>query len=127
MILHCCGCNEFVEPRLTDGGEIYPHRKDLSKLPFWKCDKCQNFVGCHHKTDKPTTPLGCIPTKEIREARKHIHALIDPMWKSKLIKRGALYAKLSEAIGCTYHTAEIKSIEDARRVYSAGLEIRKEL
>ena len=42
----CCGCGgEKVQARLTHGSEIYPHRKDLYSLPFWKCDACGNFVG----------------------------------------------------------------------------------
>ena len=68
-----------VEVRLTNGAEIYPHRKDLSELPFWKCDTCGNFVGCHHKTGDPTKPLGVIPTSEIKRARQHIHRILDPI------------------------------------------------
>ncbi|NTG07102.1 hypothetical protein [Rhizobium rhizogenes] len=56
--LFCCGCQAEVSARLTDGKEIYPHRRDLHDLPFWKCDACKNFVGCHHKTANHTKPLG---------------------------------------------------------------------
>jgi len=119
MLIHCCGCDEKIEARLTDGCEIYPHRTDLSSLPFWKCDTCGNFVGCHHKTDKPTRPLGCIPTPEIREARKHIHAKLDPIWQSGKISRNQFYKKLSEMLGWKYHTANIRSVEEAREVYKA--------
>lgn len=77
--IYCCGCEKKVPARLTDGAEIYPHRHDLSGLPFWKCDTCGNFVGCHHKTKNRTRPLGCIPTPEIKEARKRIHSLLDPL------------------------------------------------
>ena len=117
MIIYCCGCSKLVEPRLTDGEEIYPHRRDLFSLPFWKCDTCNNFVGCHHKTKDRTRPLGCIPTKEIKEARIHIHAILDPIWKSGKIQRKHLYARLSEKLGYQYHTAELRSIEQARKVY----------
>ncbi len=64
MLIYCCGCNEKIKARLTNGEEIYPHRTDLYLLPFWKCDSCGNFVGCHHKTDNPTKPLGCIPSHQ---------------------------------------------------------------
>lgn len=117
MLIRCCGCGEKVEARLTDGGEIYPHRQDLASLPFWKCDDCGNFVGCHHKTKDRTRPLGCIPTPEIRNARKHIHSLLDPIWKSGKIKRKDLYAKISEQLGWKYHTANVRSVEEAREVY----------
>ena len=87
MTLYCCGCSTDVNARLTDGREIYPHRPDLYSLPFWRCDNCKNYVGCHHKSKNRTHPLGCIPTPEIKEARKKIHAIIDPMWKSGAMTR----------------------------------------
>jgi len=79
MKIFCCACKSDVNARLTNGSEIYPHRSDLSSIPFWKCDDCGNFVGCHHKTSKPTQPLGHIPTPEIRKARQHIHMILDPL------------------------------------------------
>jgi len=115
--IYCCSCGKDVYARLTDGKEIYPHRVDLFKLPFWKCDDCGNYVGCHHKTSKPTQPLGCIPTKEIKEARIHIHELLDPIWKSGKISRAKLYKKISSEIGFNFHTANIRSIEEARVAY----------
>ena len=117
MRIFCCGCNIDVEARLTNGEEIYPHRPDLYELPFWKCDKCGNFVGCHHKTKNRTRPLGVIPTKQIKEARKHIHDLLDPIWKSGKMKRKELYDKISKELGWEFHTAELRSIDEARKVY----------
>ena len=115
--IRCCGCGENVQARLTDGREIYPHRSDLAGLPFWKCDACGNFVGCHHKTKNRTQPLGCIPTPEIKKARQHIHALLDPIWQSGKMKRGEIYRKLSDELGWKYHTANIRRVEEARKVY----------
>ena len=117
--IYCCGCSIEVPARLTDGSEIYPHRPDLHSLPFWKCGICGNHVGCHHKTPDRTRPLGNIPTKEIREARKHIHALLDPLWRSGTMKRGAVYGKLAKQLGREYHTAEIRTVQEAREVYRA--------
>src|SRR4051812_7339665 len=82
MRLYCCQRRGEVDARLTDGGEIYPHKPDLCGLPFWKCDGCGNYVGCHHKTQDRTRPLGNIPNKAMREARKHIHRILDPLWKA---------------------------------------------
>jgi len=117
MLIHCCGCEKKVEARLTDGCEIYPHRSDLKSLPFWKCDACGNYVGCHHKTKNRTQPLGCIPTPEIKNARQNIHKLLDPIWRSGNIKRRELYKILSDRLGWGYHTANIRSVEEARKVY----------
>lgn len=99
MRIYCCACAGEVEARLTDGREIYPHRSDLKALPFWRCDACGNFVGCHHKTKNRTAPLGCIPTPELRAARKHLHALIDPVWQSGRMARKDLYASISREVG----------------------------
>ena len=116
--IFCCGCNADVKARLTDGREIYSHRPDLYSLPFWKCAECGNFVGCHHKTTNRTKPLGCIPTKEIKNARQHIHRILDPIWKSKRMKRGEVYRAIASHLGIDeYHTAEIRSVDDARKVY----------
>jgi hypothetical protein len=60
--IYCCGCKSEVQVRLTDGSEIYPHSPDLHHIPFWKCDACKNYVGCHWKTKDRTRPLGNIPT-----------------------------------------------------------------
>lgn len=119
----CCGCNEKVKARLTDGSEIYPHRRDLHPLPFWKCDKCGNYVGCHHKTKNRTQPLGCIPTPEIKNARQNIHKLLDPIWKAGKIKRSELYLEISNRVGWKYHTAQIRSVEEAREIYKIIKEI----
>jgi len=125
MNIFCCGCGKEIVARLTNGKEIYPHRVDLHHLPFWKCDICKNYVGCHHKTLNPTKPLGCIPTKKIIEARKAIHRLIDPVWKSWKIDRRQLYETISAKLGYHYHTAEIRSVEEARTVYRIALDICK--
>lgn len=126
--LWCCGCGRDVSARLTDGREIYPHRRDLHSLPFWKCDACRNSVGCHHKTKNRTAPLGCIATPEIKRARQHIHALMDPLWQKELIGRRALYKRVAEAMGKSkFHTSGIRTIEEARVVYRHILRIESEL
>ena len=118
-MIYCCGCGVEVKARITDGSEIYPHRADLRNLPFWRCDACGNFVGCHHKTKNRTEPLGCIPTPELKEARKNLHALIDPIWQSGRMNRRKLYEAISREVGWNYHTAKTRTIEEARAAYSA--------
>lgn len=123
MKIYCCQCEKEISARFTTGAEIYPHRPDLYGLPFWRCDACKNYVGCHHKTANRTQPLGNIPSAPLRNARNHIHRLIDPLWKTKKMRRGVLYTKLSSALGYEYHTGEIKTIEEARRVYTEAKKI----
>lgn len=115
--IYCCGCKHEVEARLTDGYEIYPHRPDLITIPFWKCDTCKNYVGCHHKTERPTTPLGPIPTPEIRKMRTRIHNKMDPLWQSGKYKRGQVYKLIADGLGVKrFHGAEITSVTQAYRV-----------
>lgn len=117
MEIYCCGCFADVKARLTSGAEIYPHRSDLHKIPFWKCKACGNHVGCHYKTKNRTRPLGNIPTPEIRSARQHIHKILDPLWTGKRVSRRRIYERISEKIGYNYHTANIKTIDEARKIY----------
>lgn len=126
MNLWCCACDQEVDARLTSGAEVYPHRPDLAKVPRWICDTCNNHVGTHHKTSNPTKPLGNIPSVEIRRARQAIHALIDPSWKAGKIARNSIYRAISDALGYEYHTAEIRTIEEARKVYSVARNLLRE-
>jgi zinc-finger-containing domain len=114
--IYCVACTQKVKARLTDGAEIYPHRPDLAAIPFWICDTCGNYVGCHYKTANPTYPLGIIATKELKAARMRIHALLDPLWKNGTWKRSELYEYISKQLGYGYHTANTRSIEETERV-----------
>lgn len=118
--LYCCQCGCDVQARLTNGKEIYPHRPDLYQLPFWRCDSCKCHVGCHHKTDNPTRPLGCIPTGAIVNMRKRIHAVIDPLWKPDVRTRRVIYSKLSAVLGRRYHTADLRTMEECRLILEAA-------
>lgn len=127
MIIYCTGCEKDVDARLTDGAERYPHRPDLSKIPFWRCDTCGNYVGCHWKTRTPTKPLGCIATPQILDARKKLHALLDPLWESGRIGRKQAYAYVTEKLGYPYHNGEIRSIEEARTIYKIIAQLNMEI
>ncbi|MEM1363596.1 MAG: zinc-finger-containing protein [Pseudomonadota bacterium] len=128
MRVFCCNCDKDVDARLTDGKEVYPHRGDLAELPFWKCDDCKKFVGCHHRSDEPTKPLGSIPTPHLRKARSEIHAILDPIWRNRKMDRSKLYARIARHLGIPeYHTAELRTVEDAREVYRCVVGIRREL
>lgn len=71
----CCG-----DPaRLTTGREIYPHRDDLHHRWFFKCDRCEGYVGTHRKTREP---LGFPAGPELREERQRVHAILDPLWQN---------------------------------------------
>lgn len=121
--MYCCGCQADVLARFTNGAEIHPRRRDLASVPFWRCDSCRNYVGCHRQ-QKEALPLGVIPTPELRHARSKIHEVLDPLWKTGAMRRGQVYAELTTLIGRPYHTAEIRDLEEARRVYRAIVALR---
>lgn len=128
--IYCNGCGRDVEARLTDGGEIYPHRPDLKSLPLWICDECKNYVGCHHKSSEPTKPKGSIPTKELRTWRVHLHRKIDPLWmraSNRKKQRQLVYSLMSQELGYTYHSGEVKSQEMYEKSINAANRVSKAL
>ena len=123
MQIYCCGCGKFNEAELKTGKDIYPHRDDLKDLPFWQCSTCGNYIGCHYKTKNKTKPLGVIPNKEIREIRKRIHSVIDPIWQSGKYTRREVYGDLSARLRKAFHTAEIRTIEEGELALKAAYEL----
>lgn len=113
MKIYCCNCRKDVEAALVHGDVVYPHRPDLFKKHFYMCPYCGKFVGCHGLS---TRPLGCIPTEEIKIARKRIHAKIDPIWKTGKMSRRELYKYISEKLGYTYHTGETRTVQECFKI-----------
>ena len=114
--IYCCECKKEVQARFTDWKEVYPNLRELPYHNFYICDVCKNFVGVHKGTN---IPLGTIPTKEIKEYRKKIHSIIDPIFiksKDKKRTRNNIYKFLSNAINKEYHTAELSTIEDCEKI-----------
>ena len=114
--IYCCVCERETECELIYGKVIYPHRKDLYKARFWRCPTCGGFVGCHRKSTTPTKPLGCIPTKEIKEIRIAIHASLDHLWRYCGWSKSKLYREISAFVGYEFHTAEIRSVDEGNKV-----------
>lgn len=122
--LYCCGCKKKVNAVLVEGYDIYPHREDLWDKKFYQCE-CGLYVGCHPNSERP---LGCMATKEIKKARQKIHKILDPLWENKgKGKRTKLYKRLSDKLGYEYHTAGIRDIEEAGKIYKLVQTIRKEI
>lgn len=119
--IFCIECDCDVEAVLVSGRDVYPHRPDLYTKMFWKCLHCGNFVGTHKKTG---IELGCIPNKKIKNARRQIHAMLDPIWERKILDRSEVYKEISNKLGYTYHTAEIRSLEEAAKVMDIIIKIK---
>lgn len=116
LLIYCVGCQTDVNAELISGKDVYPSRADLADIPIWRCPNCKNTVGCHHKTNNPTKPLGVIATPELKKKRMKIHAVLDPMWKTGGFSRQEVYRQLSDDLGYSFHTANIQSIDEANRV-----------
>lgn len=99
--LNCTICGhpaEWVKNSEVYGGKIYG-----KSYMIWLCRNCGAFVGCHENT---RNPLGTFADKELRQARMKVHAVIDPLWKSKKYARKTVYLRLKEAFGEEIHVGE---------------------
>jgi hypothetical protein len=89
----------FKKTAIVSGKEIYPHRKDLYSLRFYKCSPCDAYVGIHKGTDKP---FGRLANAELRKWKMKAHAAFDPIWRvpcpEKLMGRKKSYKWLSEVM-----------------------------
>jgi hypothetical protein len=127
MIIWCCKCEHDVLANQITGRHVYKNRPDLWDLPFWQCPFCKNFVGCHHKSRTPTKPLGCIPTRAIKDARMEIHKIMDPIWQNTDISRTWVYNQISKKLGYEFHTAELRSLEECEQVKQIVMELKHEM
>lgn len=116
--IYCVECSKMVIPRMVSGNVVYPGFAKVAHNHFWQCVHCRNFVGCHENANQNKfRPLGVIANKELKQARIRIHNLLDPLWRAGKVKRSELYAILSKELGYVYHTGELRSIEEAERVF----------
>lgn len=89
---------------------------------FYKCTKCDSYVGCHKGTKKP---LGILANKEERELRMECHRLFDGIWKQDL-KRKYRYFYLAERLGIDKNDCHI-SCFSKKRVLKAIKLMKKDI
>ncbi len=97
----CPSCLKLAE--WVPNEQVYNGTRYGKSYMCYYCRACDYMVGCHNNTRKP---LGTMVGKELRQLRRAVHAKIDPLWQSGEISRSHLYARLSKALGYTYHTGE---------------------
>lgn len=85
---------------------------------IWFCRPCDAFVGCHHNTKRSKGWF--LANKELREARKRAHAVIDPLWKSGKYKRGTVYIRLSEAFGYEVHVGDTETRKECEDIIATA-------
>jgi hypothetical protein len=96
----CQYCNSTAE--LVTGEDIYPHLEYLHHKHFWRCVPCRAYVGCHDAGNgygEGTRPLGVLANAELRAAKKAVHDLFDPLWKSGGKGRKKAYRWLAGQMG----------------------------
>lgn len=77
----------------------------------YKCTGCDAYVGTHKGTKHP---LGTLANKELRELRQKAHAVFDPCWKDKHMKRKSAYSRLQEFMGSEREVTHIAMFDEAQ-------------
>lgn len=114
MSLYCCTCKTQTRTRLVTGELVYPNNRKLEDTPFILCTQCKtSFVGCHPNTRKP---LGPMAGTDLRRARSDLHGHMDRLWKRGVMTRKEMYKRISEAVGFTFHTGSLKTVEEAEKI-----------
>lgn len=106
-------CHCGLKAELVGGQEIYPHRKDLYSLIFYKCS-CGSYVGCHKGT---TRPLGTPASYEVRKARSAAHRAFDPLWRNAYnskMERARCYKMLAAYMDIASNDCHIGSFDVAQ-------------
>ena len=91
-------CPVCRDPSIAVTGEaIYPHRPDLYRRRFFRCQTHTDYyVGTHRKSGEA---LGVLANKEHRRLKILCHRYFDPHWKERGNDRSALYQRLSDEMG----------------------------
>lgn len=101
--IYCCGCKKPVKADYLDNDST------------WACPTCSASVVCHMGT---INPIGYLQSKEMLNARGHLHDAIRELADLTGSSNSFIYAELSKALGVRqFSTAKIKTIEDARVIY----------
>lgn len=115
----CPYCNKPA--KYGPNEEFYGRRYGRSYMCYY-CKPCGAYVGTHNNTDKP---LGTMANKELRDWRRKAHAVFDPIWKSRKMKRQDAYRWLYNKTGRWIHMGE-SDIETCKLVVetvSSGLPV----
>lgn len=120
MKIYCGGCQADIDAVLKTGADLFPTKPHLAELPFWECPCCGNYVGCHYKTERPTRPLGSIPTVEQRRMRRVIHQEIG----RASLPAALAYRRMAQALKVrSYHTAALVGDEQHRAALKAAMSL----
>lgn len=74
---------------------------------IWLCRTCDAFVGCHKNTRVPKGRF--LAKRDLREARKRAHLVIDPLWQDGRYSRKFIYRELKNAFGREVHVGDTET------------------
>ena len=102
VICQYCG----KEAELVGGDKVYGGNEKYNNISVWSCEDCEAWVGCHPPNMRygrtGIEPLGKLAKKELREARRLVHGVFDPMWKEGVYSvpygRKSAYAELAKRL-----------------------------
>lgn len=115
-----CGRDAF----LVSGADIYPHRPDLYRLKFWKCE-CGAYVGCHR--GRRARPLGTPAGAGTRGLRHMVHGEFDVIWKSGKMTRNEAYGWLADKLGIEREKCHVGMFDSDRCREVLGILSREDL
>lgn len=101
-MLKCQYCGK--DAVLVTGDKIYPHLLQLHNRKFWLCAQCKAYVGCYNKgvnitnvgKSDGTYPLGSLANAELRKWRTKVHSILNPILKTKDMRRKDIYKMLAK-------------------------------
>lgn len=123
----CQHCGQECRDRL--GADIYPDRPDLAEEVIWECVFCGARVGTHKEGPHKGKPLGTAANEELRKARVHCHALVDPIWQRAYLlpdyasaRQHPLAADRTKALAIIKRTARVRVYAYMGEVLGLGVE-----
>lgn len=130
-VVVCPYCGENAE--FVNGNRIYSTPGPWNRLWFWACFDCLAWVGCHKRNHqygrKGDEPFGILANEELRNAKRHVHRLLDPLWQQKGISRKEAYRVLADAMGISKNDCHVGmfDLERCREAYRALMKVHREL
>lgn len=119
----CRYCNKPA--KFIPNEEIYNGTRYGKSYMMWYCKGCDAYVGTHE--NDPKRPLGELANKELREAKKKAHRIVDRYWRSGKLKRGHVYSRLTKYFGEETHIgwADVKRANEISEIAPIILEMSK--
>lgn len=119
--MKCNHCQKEAE--WVSNAEVYGRPYGKSHM-IWLCRDCDAYVGCHNNTMEPKGKY--LAKKDLRDARKRAHAVIDPLWQSKKYKRGTVYARIGDAFGKQMHVGDTETVQECEDIIKTAQLIFKD-